>query len=84
VTDALPPADERAWAAYRELRLLLDARIAQDLEGTGLSLPDVDVLAAVRGGGASRTASGWPRWPTGCAGRAAGCRASWAAWSGAG
>jgi DNA-binding MarR family transcriptional regulator len=44
-----PPAQERAWTAYRELRLALDTRVAHDLEaGTGLSLPDFDVLAAVR------------------------------------
>jgi DNA-binding MarR family transcriptional regulator len=43
------PAHERAWTAYRELRLTLDARVAHDLEaGTGLSMPDFDVLAAVR------------------------------------
>lgn len=40
---------QQAWAAYRALRLALDARIARDLEsGTGLSMPDFDVLAAVR------------------------------------
>ena len=34
------PAQERAWTAYRELRLTLDTRVAHDLEaGTGLSLP---------------------------------------------
>jgi len=40
---------ERAWTAYRGLRLTLDAQLAQHLEaGTGLSVPDFDVLAAVR------------------------------------
>ncbi|MEV6432773.1 MarR family transcriptional regulator [Nocardia sp. NPDC051463] len=37
-----------AWAAYRRLPLLVDTEIARDLEsGTGLSMPDYDVLAAV-------------------------------------
>jgi DNA-binding MarR family transcriptional regulator len=40
---------QQAWAAYRTVRLVLDARVARDLEaGTGLSMPDFDVLAAVR------------------------------------
>jgi DNA-binding MarR family transcriptional regulator len=42
-------AHQQAWAAYRTLRLALDARVARDLEaGTGLSMPDFDVLGAVR------------------------------------
>ncbi|MFE7801726.1 MarR family winged helix-turn-helix transcriptional regulator [Nocardia sp. NPDC057440] len=37
-----------AWAAYRRLPLLVDTEIARDLEsGTGLSMPDYDVLTAV-------------------------------------
>jgi DNA-binding MarR family transcriptional regulator len=41
--------DQQAWAAYRALRLALDARVTRDLEaGTGLSMADFDVLAAVR------------------------------------
>jgi DNA-binding MarR family transcriptional regulator len=47
-TPALTPVQQRAWVAYRELRLGLDARVARDLEGSGLSVPDFDVLAAVR------------------------------------
>ncbi|WP_405090127.1 MarR family winged helix-turn-helix transcriptional regulator [Micromonospora sp. NBC_01392] len=44
----LPPADRQAWVAYREIRLLLDARVTRDLEAAvDLSMPDVDVLAAV-------------------------------------
>ncbi|GIJ11962.1 MarR family winged helix-turn-helix transcriptional regulator [Micromonospora andamanensis] len=44
----LAAADQQAWAAYREMRLLLDARVARDLEAAvELSMPDVDVLAAV-------------------------------------
>jgi len=44
-----PQPHQRAWTAYRVLRLALDARVARDLEaGTGLSMPDFDVLAAVR------------------------------------
>lgn len=40
---------QQAWAAYRAVRLVLDSRVARDLEaGTGLSMPDFDVLAAVR------------------------------------
>ncbi|MFG1797372.1 MarR family winged helix-turn-helix transcriptional regulator [Nocardia sp. NPDC049149] len=36
------------WAAYRRLRLLVDAEIARDLErDTGLSMPDYEVLTAV-------------------------------------
>ncbi|WP_282785627.1 MULTISPECIES: MarR family winged helix-turn-helix transcriptional regulator [unclassified Nocardia] len=36
-----------AWAAYRRMRELVDAAIARDIEhGTGLSLPDFEVLAA--------------------------------------
>jgi DNA-binding MarR family transcriptional regulator len=46
---ALSAAQEQAWVAYRELRLTLDARVARDLEaGSDLSMPDFDVLAAVR------------------------------------
>ena len=42
-------AQQRAWAAYRALRRDLDARVARDLDaGSGLSMPDFDVLAAVR------------------------------------
>ncbi|MFD0361876.1 MarR family winged helix-turn-helix transcriptional regulator [Nocardia sp. GCM10030253] len=37
-----------AWSAYRRLHLLVDAEVARELEsGTGLSMPDYDVLAAV-------------------------------------
>ncbi|WP_283136434.1 MarR family winged helix-turn-helix transcriptional regulator [Rhizohabitans arisaemae] len=37
-----------AWAAYRRLHLLVDAKIARDLErDSGLSMPDYEVLAAV-------------------------------------
>ncbi|HYH32521.1 MAG TPA: MarR family transcriptional regulator [Pseudonocardia sp.] len=46
---ALSAAQQQAWVAYRELRLGLDARVARDLEtDSGLSMPDFDVLAAVR------------------------------------
>ncbi|MFI9505789.1 MarR family winged helix-turn-helix transcriptional regulator [Nocardia sp. NPDC052566] len=44
-------ADRRAadaWAAYRRLRQIVDAEIARDLEqGTGLSMPDYEVLEAL-------------------------------------
>lgn len=37
-----------AWTAYRALQLLVDAQVARDLErGTGLSMADYEVLAAV-------------------------------------
>lgn len=37
---------QRAWTAYRALRLVLDARVAHDLEAeTGLSMADFEVLA---------------------------------------
>jgi DNA-binding MarR family transcriptional regulator len=46
---ALTAAQQQAWLAYRGLRLSLDARMARDLEtGSGVSMPDFDVLAAVR------------------------------------
>jgi DNA-binding MarR family transcriptional regulator len=46
---ALSADQQRAWVAYRELRLTLDARVARDLEAdSDLSMPDFDVLAAVR------------------------------------
>lgn len=48
-TPALTATQQQAWAAYRALRLDLDARVARDVEaGSGLSMPDFDVLAAVR------------------------------------
>ena len=38
--------EQRAWRAYRGMRLLLDARIARDLHAeSGLSAPDYDVLS---------------------------------------
>lgn len=38
--------EQRAWRAYRRMRLLLDARIARDLNAeSGLSAPDYDVLS---------------------------------------
>jgi DNA-binding MarR family transcriptional regulator len=44
----ISPVHQQAWAAYRALRLAVDARVTRDLEaGSGLSMPDVDVLAAV-------------------------------------
>lgn len=60
-------AQRRAWAAYRGLRLALDAQIARDLEaGTGLSVPDFDVLAAVRAVAEPSAAGSWlvPLTPT--------------------
>lgn len=52
--------DQLAWAAYRALRLALDARVARDLEaGTGLSMPDFDVLAAVRALGDPPAPANW-------------------------
>lgn len=38
--------EQRAWRAYRRMRLLLDAQIARDLHAdSGLSAPDYDVLS---------------------------------------
>jgi len=38
--------EQRAWLAYRRMRLLLDAQIARDLStDSGLSAPDYDVLS---------------------------------------
>jgi DNA-binding MarR family transcriptional regulator len=53
-------AHRQAWAAYRTLRAALDTRVAHDLEaGTGLSMPDFDVLAAVRTLGAPSSSGSW-------------------------
>ena len=58
------PGQRRAWTAYRALRLALDARLARELEDrSAVSMPDVDVLAAVRaiaGGAAGDGRDGWP------------------------
>ena len=38
--------EQRAWRAYRRMRLLLDAQVARDLHAdSGLSAPDYDVLS---------------------------------------
>ena len=38
--------EDRAWRAYRRMRLLLDAQISRDLaQDSGLSEPDYDVLS---------------------------------------
>lgn len=57
---ALSGAQQQAWAAYRTLRLDLDAQVARDLEtASGLSMPDFDVLAAVRALAAPPAAGSW-------------------------
>ena len=54
------PSAQRAWAAYRAARLALDGRVAREAETkTGLSLPDVDVLAAVRALAEPPAAGSW-------------------------
>ncbi|TWF81653.1 MarR family protein [Pseudonocardia hierapolitana] len=58
---ALSPGQRRAWTAYRALRLALDARLARELEDrSAVSMPDVDVLAAVRAIGDGSGTDGWP------------------------
>src|SRR5215213_9422443 len=38
--------EDRAWRAYRRMKVLLDAQLARDLvDGSGLSEPDYDVLS---------------------------------------
>jgi DNA-binding MarR family transcriptional regulator len=71
VSAPLSPGQRRAWTAYRTLRLALDARLARELEDrSAVSMPDVDVLAAVRAmadgagtDGAGTDGAGTDGWP---------------------
>jgi DNA-binding MarR family transcriptional regulator len=66
VSASLSPGQRRAWTAYRTLRLDLDARLARELEDrSAVSMPDVDVLAAVRAmaDGAGTDSTGTDGWP---------------------
>jgi DNA-binding MarR family transcriptional regulator len=48
VTRWLTPAEARAWRGYRQMRGLLDLRLARDLaRDSGLSEPDYDVLSTL-------------------------------------